>query len=177
MIGKALGKGATKAATKTATKAATKTIAKGAAKATAKGAKTATGKLAGKLAQQVVKAGRKISAAALKQLRKTSPEFAKFVKNGRQALVKACSKSGLSTEVALQTIGDFFQQSMEKANEEDKKVIEVMKEELKSEKTTEEIKNKLEAMFAVIVGLEDEPTNNQQNESTLRIHWIRIRYS
>lgn len=150
---KALGKTLGKGAAKTVAKGAAKTAAK---KTAAKGAKTATGKLVGKLAPQVVKAGRRISASALKQLRKTSPGFAKFVKNGRQALVKACSKSGLSTEIALQTIGDFFQQSMEKANEEDKKVIEVMKEELKSEKTTEEIKNKLEAMFAVIVDLEDD---------------------
>ena len=112
------------------------------------------------------------------------------MKNGRKSLVKACSKNGITTQAALQTIGDFFQQSMEKATDEDKKVIEVMKEELKNEKTSEEIKNKLEAMFAVIVddlenGAEDgngqesegetQQGETQQNESTMGIRWTRLR--
>ena len=103
-------------------------------------------------------------------MRKSSPDLARFVRNGGHAVVSACSKSGLTTYMALSIAGDFLQQVWEKADEEDRKVIEVMKEELKSEKTSEEISNKLEAMFAVIADEDD-----VQIESTHKVRWLRIR--
>lgn len=45
-----------------------------------------------------------------------------------------------------------------------------MKEELKGEKTSEEISNKLKAMFSVIADEDD-----VQSESTHKVHWLRIR--
>ena len=119
----------------------------------------------------------------LKKLRKSSPKLARLVKDGGKSVLNACSKNGMTTQAALQTIGDFLQQSIEKAEEGDKQVIEVMKEELKSEKTTEEIKNKLEAMFAVIVddaiggaeeeGGEEEPAQAAESSRKITsVNWI-----
>lgn len=159
---KLIGKGAAKAAGKGATK--------GAAKAATKGATTLTGKLATKLAPAASKGLTKLGSKALKSIAKLSPKTAQVLKKGATELGKVLEKQGINMDYALGKVGDYIANAYTKASEEDKKVLDVMKEDFKSATDVDNLKEKLKEMFDAI---DNKDEGQQANEST---KWKPLEY-
>jgi len=161
---KMLGKGAAKAATKGA----------------AKGATTIAGKAASKLAPAATKGLTKLGSKVLKQIAKLSPKTAQVLKKGSVELGKVLKKSGITMEQALGKTGDYIANAYEKASEEDKKILDVMKEDLNSATDVDNLMEKLKEMFDIIGGDGQESDGNEEvqnaNESTKWIPLKRTRW-
>jgi hypothetical protein len=176
----ALVKGAAKLVGKGAAKGATKGAAKGATKAAAKGATTLTGKAAAKLAPAATKGLTKMGSKALKAIAKISPKTAQVLKKGSTQLGKMLQKSGISMDYALGKVGDYIANAYEKASNEDKKILDVMKEDLKSATDVENLKAKLKDMIDAMDGNETEGNEVVKesgswiplNESRSKFRWI-----
>lgn len=163
---KLIGKGASKAAGKGTAKMATK----GAAKTATKGATTLTGKLATKLAPAASKGLTKLGSKALKSIAKLSPKTAQVLKKGATELGKVLEKQGINMDYALGKVGDYIANAYTKASEEDKKVLDVMKEDFKSATDVDNLKEKLKEMFDAI---DNKDEGQQANEST---KWKPLEY-
>lgn len=170
----AIAKGAAKMLGKGAAKAAGKGTAKGAAK----GATTIVGKAASKLAPAATRGLTKLGSKVLKQIAKLSPKTAQVLKKGSVELGKVLKKSGITMEYALGKTGDYIANAYEKASEEDKKILDVMKEDLNSATDVDNLMEKLKEMFDIIGGdgQESDGTEGVQNanEST---KWIPLKRS
>ena len=174
----AIAKGAAKVLGKGAAKAAGKGTAKAATKGAAKGATTIAGKAASKLAPAATKGLTKLGSKVLKQIAKLSPKTAQVLKKGSVELGKVLKKSGITMEQALGKTGDYIANAYEKASEEDKKILDVMKEDLNSATDVDNLMEKLKEMFDIIGGdgQESDGTEGVQNanEST---KWIPLKRS
>ena len=163
-------------------KGAAKMLGKGAAKAagkgTAKGATTIAGKAASKLAPAATKGLTKLGSKVLKQIAKLSPKTAQVLKKGSVELGKVLKKSGITMEQALGKTGDYIANAYEKASEEDKKILDVMKEDLNSATDIDNLMEKLKEMFDIIGGDGQDSAGGEEvqnaNEST---KWIPLKRS
>lgn len=154
LVGKAVGKGATKGASKAATK----------------GAKTLAGKAASKLAPAATKGLAKVGSKALKAIAKISPKTAQVLKKGSVELGKVLKKSGITMDVALGEVGDYLATAYEKASNEDKKILDVVKEDLNAATDVDNLLEKLGALFDAIDG-----EKSQVASESRRSQWIPIR--
>ena len=154
LVGKAVGKGATKGASKAATK----------------GAKTIAGKAASKLAPAASKGLAKVGSKALKAIAKISPKTAQVLKKGSVELGKVLKKSGITMETALGEVGDYLATAYEKASNEDKKILDVVKEDLNAATDVDNLLEKLSALFDAIDG-----EKSQVASESRRSQWIPIR--
>lgn len=154
-IGKMLGKGAAKTAAKTATKTAAK-----------KTARTLTGKVAQKLAPTALKGLRKVSAFALKKMRGISPRTAQFLRKQSPKIVEYCIINGLSDREILGYIGDFISDCYSQASEQDKPILDVMKNELSRD--GESGKAIIAKFNELIDGTPSQEEQKQAAESTVR---------
>ena len=157
-------------------KAGAKLVGKGAAKAagkgTAKGATTLTGKLATKLAPAATKGARKVAAKALKVVRKMNPKTAKILKDGFKKMGVVFKKKGITMEVVLAEVGDYISNAYVQANEEDKKILDVMKEDFKNATDIEDLK---EMLFEICENLpEDMATESRTIWIPINTRWILI---
>lgn len=168
----AIAKGAAKMLGKGAAKAAGKGTAKAATKGAAKGATTIAGKAASKLAPTATKGLTKLGSKVLKQIAKLSPKTAQVLKKGSVELGKVLKKSGITMEYALGKTGDYIANAYEKASEEDKKILDVMKEDLNSATDIDNLMEKLKEMFDVIGGSDGEEEVQNVSEST---RWIPLK--
>lgn len=160
---KLVGKGAAKAGANAATKGATK--------AATKGATTLAGKAASKLAPAATKGLRKVGSKVLQGIAKLSPKTASVLKKGATGLAQVLKKSGITMDYALGKVGDYIANAYEKASNEDKKVLDVIKEDLAEATNTDNLKEKLEVVFDAIA--QGEASQEEQaNEST---KWIPLR--
>ena len=107
-----------------------------------------------------------------------SPKTAQVLKKGSVELGKVLKKSGITMEQALGKTGDYIANAYEKASEEDKKILDVMKEDLNSATDVDNLMEKLKEMFDIIGGdgQESDGTEGVQNanEST---KWIPLKRS
>jgi len=166
-VGKAFMKGGAKATAKGAAKATTK--------AATKGAKTVAGKVAQKMAPLAKKGLRKGGAKILKSVRKLSPKTAQFLKkNGKQVAIYLASE-GLGLEDALAYVGDYISDAVSTAKEQDKKVLDVIREDLTSSKTKEELVAKVNDFLKAMEegGIEDK---EKQATAESRISWIPLKH-
>ena len=136
---KLIGKGVSKSAGKGAAKAATKTA--------SKGATTIAGKAASKLAPAASKGVTKVGSKALKSIAKLSPRTAEVLKKGATELGKVLKKNGITMDYALGKVGDYLANAYEKASNEDKKILDVMKEDLDSATDVDNLMEKLGELF------------------------------
>ena len=143
----AIAKGAAKLIGKGVSKGAARGAAKASAKGTAKGARTLTGKIASKLAPSASRGMAKLGSQTLKQIAKLSPKTAHVLKRGLVHLSKVLKKSGVTMEYALGKTGDYMANAYEKASEEDKKILDVMKEDLNSAIDVDNLVEKLGELF------------------------------
>lgn len=161
-------------------KGAAKLIGKGASKtagkSAAKGATTIAGKAASKLAPAATKGLTKLGSKVLKQIVKLSPKTAKMLKTGSVELGKALKKSGITMEYALGKTGDYIANAYEKASEQDKKILDVVKEDLNSSVDVDNLMDKLREMFDIIGNEDVQSTNESQVWIPLRrkSRWILI---
>lgn len=170
-IGKAVMKGGAKTAAKGAAKATTKAVAKGAAK----GAKTVTGKVAQKMAPLAKKGLRKGGAKILKSVRKLSPKTAQFLKKNGKQVAAYLAAEGLGLEDALTYVGDYISDAVSTAKEQDKKVLDVIKEDLTSAKTKEELVAKVNDFLK---SMEEGGNEDKEKQATAesRISWIPLEH-
>lgn len=160
---------------KGAAKLVGKGAAKGASKATSKGAKTIAGKAASKLAPAATKGLAKVGSKALKAIAKISPKTAQVLKKGSVELGKVLKKSGITMDVALGEVGDYLATAYEKASNEDKKILDVVKEDLNAATDVDNLLEKLSALFDALDG-EEKPVNESRKWIPLRkkSRWISL---
>lgn len=139
-----------KGAAKLIGKGVSKSAGKGAAKAATKGATTIAGKAASKLAPAASKGLTKVGSKALKSIAKLSPKTAEVLKKGATELGKVLKKNGITMEYALGKVGDYMANAYEKASNEDKKILDVMKEDLDSATDVDNLMEKLGELFDVM---------------------------
>lgn len=142
-------------------KAGAKLFGKALGKSAGKGAKTVTGKVASKLAPVASKGFAKVSSKALKAIAKLSPRTAKVLKDGAVGLGKVLEKSGITMEYALAKVGDYISNAYDKADEQDKKILDVVKEDFGNATSVENLKELLGQMVDAIASFED---GNPQGE-------------
>lgn len=152
-----------------------KGAAKGASKATSKGAKTIVGKAASKLAPAATKGLAKVGSKALKAIAKISPKTAQVLKKGSVELGRVLKKSGITMDVALGEVGDYLATAYEKASNEDKKILDVVKEDLNAATDVDNLLEKLSALFDALDG-EEKPVNESRKWIPLRkkSRWISL---
>lgn len=139
-----------KGAAKLIGKGVSKSAGKGAAKAASKGATTIAGKAASKLAPAASKGLTKVGSKALKSIAKLSPRTAEVLKKGATELGKVLKKNGITMEYALGKVGDYMANAYEKASNEDKKILDVMKEDLDSATDVDNLMEKLGELFDIM---------------------------
>ena len=164
-----------KGAAKLVGKGAAKGVSKGASKATSKGAKTIAGKAASKLAPVASKGLAKVGSKALKAIAKISPKTAQVLKKGSVELGKVLKKSGITMDVALGEVGDYLATAYEKASNEDKKILDVVKEDLNAATDVDNLLEKLNTLFDAMDG-EEKPVNESRKWIPLRkkSRWISL---
>ena len=172
---KLVGKGA-KAAAKSTIKGGTKA----AAKAGTKGATTAAGKVAQKLAPAAMKGARNIAAKALKTVRNLNPKTARVLRDTSKKLGQILNKKGITMEVVMGSVADYISNAYDQANEEDKKILDVMKEDLKNAASVENLKEMLSEIYNNLPeegeGPENDEGEGQENQEANEsgIKWISI---
>lgn len=142
-------------------KAGAKLFGKALGKSAGKGAKTVTGKVASKLAPVASKGLVKVGSKALKAIAKLSPRTAKVLKDGAVGLGKVLDKSRITMEYALAKVGDYISNAYDKADEQDKKILDVVKEDFGNATSVENLKELLGQMVDAIASFED---GNPQGE-------------
>ena len=152
-----------------------KGAAKGASKTASKGAKTIAGKAASKLAPVASKGLAKVGSKALKAIAKISPKTAQVLKKGSVELGKVLKKSGITMDVALGEVGDYLATVYEKASNEDKKILDVVKEDLNAATDVDNLLEKLNTLFDAMDG-EKKPVNESRKWIPLRkkSRWISL---
>ena len=158
LVGKAVGKGASKGASKAATK----------------GAKTLAGKAASKLAPAASKGLAKVGSKALKAIAKISPKTAQVLKKGSVELGKVLKKSGITMETALGEVGDYLATAYEKASNEDKKILDVVKEDLNAATDVDNLLEKLSALFDAMDGKEGQSDETKPANESRRSQWMAL---
>jgi len=106
-----------------------------------------------------------------------SPKTAQVLKKGSVELGKVLKKSGITMEYALGKTGDYIANAYEKASEEDKKILDVMKEDLNNATDIDNLMEKLKEMFDAMG--DDGKTSGDGNVQTTNesTKWIPLRRS
>ena len=93
-----------------------------------------------------------------------------MLKKGSVELGKVLKKSGITMETALGEVGDYLATAYEKASNEDKKILDVVKEDLNAATDVDNLLEKLSALFDAIDG-----EKSQVASESRRSQWIPIR--